>query len=166
MSDFLTALDSVNTQVSIQTLNPGGLFQVAAWPDKVASVADIVDAAGALSIMEIAPGRYLLETDKERQTELHEKLQGQLPQTLGTVTDLSCARTCFTVSGHGAAAVMAKGLPLDLHLEAFPVGKVLQSAIHEIAVVVRRTQADQFDVFVYKSFADSLLHWLHQAAGQ
>jgi len=53
-----------------------------------------------------------------------------------------------------------------LHLEAFPVGKVLQSAIHEIAVVVRRTQADQFDVFVYKSFADSLLHWLHQAAGQ
>ena len=83
MSDFLTALDSVNTQVSIQTLNPGGLFQVAAWPDKVASVADIVDAAGALSIMEIAPGRYLLETDKERQTELHEKLQGQLPQTSG-----------------------------------------------------------------------------------
>jgi heterotetrameric sarcosine oxidase gamma subunit len=40
---------------------------------------------------------------------------------------------------------------------------VIQGAIHEIAVVVRRVEETVFDLYVYHSFAESLSHWLVQA---
>jgi heterotetrameric sarcosine oxidase gamma subunit len=163
MSDFLAVLDNPATTLSIEERPLSGLFQVCAWPVTQQEVSAIVGQLSPEAALDIAPGRYLLESNKDTKDKLLSQLQEQIPATIGSVTDLSDARTCFRVSGDAAALLMAKGLPLDMHSSAFPVGRVIQGAIHEIAVVVRRVEETVFDLYVYHSFAESLSHWLVQA---
>jgi sarcosine oxidase subunit gamma len=154
------------------------LVQIAAWPDSAEQVTDTVasllrcappqgpagssgDAEGA--ILAIAPGRLLAES---RDPRLAERLAEQIGPDLGAVTDLSHARIAIRVSGAKAAWVLAKGLALDLHPQAFPPMKVAQAAIHEVGVIVRRLSADSFDLYVYRGFALSFWEWLTEAAAE
>lgn len=154
------------------------LVQVAAWPETAERVEGIVasligcappqdpcgssgDADGA--ILTIAPGRWLAES---RDPRLAQQLAGQIPPSLGAVTDLGHARVAIRVAGPKAAWVLAKGLALDLHPAAFPPMTVAQSAIHEVGVVVRRLSQDSFDLYVYRGFALSFWDWLTEAAAE
>lgn len=164
------------------------LVQVAAWPDTVEAVTDTVasllrcappqppsgssgDAEGA--ILAVAPGRLLVES---RDARLAARLAEQIGPDLGAVTDLSHARIAIRVAGPRAAWVLAKGLALDLHPQAFPPMKVAQSAVHEVGVILRRLSADKlggdklggdsFDLYVYRGFALSFWEWLTEAAAE
>lgn len=159
------------------------LVQVAAWPGTVEAVTDTVasllrcappqlpagssgDAEGA--ILAVAPGRLLVES---RDPRLAQRLAEQIGPDLGAVTDLSHARIAVRVAGPRAAWVLAKGLALDLHPEAFPPMKVAQSAVHEVGVILRRLAPDKlggdsFDLYVYRGFALSFWEWLTEAAAE
>ncbi|WP_193369100.1 sarcosine oxidase subunit gamma [Pelagibius marinus] len=159
------------------------LVQVAAWPETAEQVEGILasligcappqgpagssgDAGGA--ILALSPGRWLVESGDPR---LAARLGEQIPPALGAVADLSHARIAIRVSGPKAAWVLAKGLALDLHPQAFPPMKVAQSAVHEVGVVVRRLSADKlggdsFDLYVYRGFALSFWDWLTEAAAE
>lgn len=159
------------------------LAQVAAWPETAEAVTDTVasllrsappqgpagssgDAEGA--ILAIAPGRLLVES---RDPRLAERLAEQIGPQLGAVTDLSHARVAIRIAGPKAAWVLAKGLAIDLHPEAFPPMKVAQAAIHEVGVIVRRLGVQEptsgsFDLYVYRGFALSFWEWLTEAAAE
>ena len=154
------------------------LVQVASWPGTRDQVSDTVasllrcappqgsagssgDAEGA--ILALAPGRLLVES---RDPRLAQRLAEQIGAALGAVTDLSHARIAIRVSGPKAAWVLAKGLALDLHPQAFPPLRVAQSAIHDVGVIVRRLSADSFDLYVYRGFALSFWEWLTEAAAE
>jgi len=72
--------------------------------------------------------------------------------------------------------VLAKGLALDLHPQAFPPLRVAQSAVHGVGVIVRRLSPDKhgadklggdsFDLYVYRGFALSFWEWLTAAAAE
>jgi sarcosine oxidase subunit gamma len=159
------------------------LVQVAAWPETAEAVTDTVasllrcappqgpagssgDAEGA--ILALAPGRLMVES---RDPRLAQRLAEQIGSALGAVTDLSHARIAIRVSGPKAAWVLAKGLALDLHPQAFPPLRVAQSAVHGVGVIVRRLSADKhggdsFDLYVYRGFALSFWEWLTAAAAE
>ena len=179
MSDFLPTLTATTASVTVMERPCGGFFQIAAWPETlpavVTALSDITDlpvttAPGGsvydseLCVMAVAPGRFLLQCAAGQRGACLSALQASITDDLGAVTDLSDARSCFRLSGEAAALVLAKGMPLDLHASSFPVGKVVQSAIHEIAVVVRRARHNEFDIYGYRSFAQDLLHWLTVAS--
>jgi sarcosine oxidase subunit gamma len=192
MSDAISPLKGHAEPRSVGRGEPGvelierklvSLVQVAAWPGTAELVEGIVasltgcappqgpsgssgDAEGA--ILAIAPGRWLVES---RDPRLAQRLAGQIGPDLGAVTDLSHARVAIRVSGPKASWVLAKGLALDLHPNAFPSLKVAQSAIHEVGVVVRRLSpdnpgGDSFDLYVYRGFALSFWDWLTEAAAE
>jgi sarcosine oxidase subunit gamma len=154
------------------------LVQVAAWPDTVEQVTDLVasltrcappqgpsGSSGAAegAILALAPGRLLVES---RDPRLAVQLAEQIGPDLGAVTDLGHARIAIRISGQKAAWVLAKGLALDLDPAVFPPLKVALSAIHEVGVVVRRLSADSFDLYVYRGFALSFWDWLTEAAAE
>lgn len=159
------------------------LVQVAAWPDTVEQVTDIVASLAGCAppqgpsgssggpegaILAIAPGRLLVES---RDPRLAERLAGQVGPALGAVTDLSHARIAIRISGPKAAWILAKGMALDFHPQAFPAMKVAQCAIHEVGLVVRRLSAQEptggsFDLYVYRGFALSFWEWLTEAAAE
>ncbi len=154
------------------------LVQVCAWPGTVDRVAGVIasvagcpvapnqggsSAGGGAAILNLAPGRWLVDADDPR---LARHLAERIDADLGTVTDLGHARVVVSVAGPKAGWVLSKGLPLDLDPAAEPPLDVAQSAIDGIAVIVRRRAADRFDLYVYRGFALSLWSWLTDAAAE
>jgi methylglutamate dehydrogenase subunit D len=83
---------------------------------------------------------------------------------IGALTVLSHSRSCITVEGEGVRALLAKGIPLDFHPEAFRVGQFAQTGLHHTPILVLRQSEDRYEIFALRSFALSLWEWLADAA--
>ena len=85
----------------------------------------------------------------------------------GALFDVSASRVAFTVGGEHAAAVLAKGCPLDFHPRAFPAGQCAQSVLgHVNALICRPETAPAFTVMVPRSFAREVWRALCLSAAQ
>lgn len=87
-----------------------------------------------------------------------------VPGLIGAVTDLSHGRTAIRVAGPKSEWVLAKLFAVDLSAKSFPVGAGLSTKHHEIFAQIQRTGADQFDLYVFRSFARSFWHTLTRAS--
>ncbi len=113
-----------------------------------------------LSIYALGSGRYLVESPS---TDLQDKLSKAISSEIGSVTDLYSARTVLTISGPDVETVLAKGIAIDFHQQAFPVGTVAQTSVHHMPVMIVRLTDDQFRLFAFSTYAESTLHWLETA---
>jgi heterotetrameric sarcosine oxidase gamma subunit len=77
--------------------------------------------------------------------------------------DLSHARVCINLKGAAAAAVLAKGTPLDLRPHRFPQGHCARTWCAGFTVVLDRV-TDGIDVYVDSSLAAAFWDWLVDAA--
>ena len=89
--------------------------------------------------------------------------------TAGThalAVDVSDARVVFRVSGAKARQVLAKGAPVDLHPDVFDVGDFRRTRLGLIAAafVLVDDAPDTFEIVCFRSYAEYLWHWLHDAA--
>jgi methylglutamate dehydrogenase subunit D len=162
---------------TLRELVPASIVQVQAWPDTLAAVDSVVSgllgvaspAIGNIAgneettVAAIAPGRFLIRSQADG---IAERLAGGLPASDGTVTDLSHGRTILRLEGDAAGAILAKCVALDLDPAIFPPGRVAQTAIHHIDVVLLRSSASRFDLWVLRSFAEALAEWLLDASAE
>ena len=133
------------------------LWQVAAWPDTLDSVAeDIARAAGAPS----APGPChaitgkkgsLLRIDPLRWWLVGLQAPGLVADT-GVSLDLSHSRTHIRITGNDAVVLLNRFLPLDLRAQAFPGGSVASSFIHHVGVTLWHSD-NGYELFVPRGFA-------------
>lgn len=93
-------------------------------------------------------------------TQLKTALNGQHV----AVVDVSSGYTTLSITGAGAAGLIARGCPLDLHPKAFAVGACAQTHIAKSAALIRPLQSDAFEVVVRRSFARYLVDWLCAAS--
>lgn len=164
--------------VMLQERLPACLLQVSAWPETLDAVESVITSVTGCAVaqrpggsshnarsavLNIGPGRYLLDSSD---ADLPAKLAEQIDPARGSLADLTHGRIAIRIAGPQAVQVLAKGLAIDLHTEAFPPMQVVQSAIHEIAVVARRLTDDSFDLYVYRGFALSLWEWLTDASSE
>jgi heterotetrameric sarcosine oxidase gamma subunit len=164
--------------VTLRERRPASMVQVAGWPSAAGALtARLREVTGVapppagktasgddLTLLWTAPGRWLAAS--ETRADLAETLSAAVGADIGTVSDLGHARCVFRLLGPMAPSVLAKGLPIDLHLNAFPVDGVVQGSIHHMGVLVHRVAADAFDLYVFRGFAVSLLEWLTDAAAE
>jgi sarcosine oxidase subunit gamma len=74
--------------------------------------------------------------------------------------------TTLELRGPGAADLLARGCPLDLHARAFPAGSLAQSHIAKANVTLLCLRAgEHYEVTVRRSFAGYLYDWMRAAAG-
>lgn len=97
-----------------------------------------------------APGKLLIADDAEG---LADSLYERIPASTGSVTDLSHGRVIFRISGPKAGWVLPKFFAIDFSVQAFPVGRGIATAHHDVFALIQRTSADQFDLYVFRSFA-------------
>ncbi|MBL8583365.1 MAG: sarcosine oxidase subunit gamma family protein [Rhizobiaceae bacterium] len=155
---------------------PGSIVQLAVWSGQerpaLAVMLDVTgmrlpDGAGSGSAREdiaafgFAPGRFLLVSEAEG---LADRLRAALSEELGTVTDLSHGRTAFRIAGAKAEWVLAKLFAIDFALAAFPTGAGRSTSHHDIFAQIQRSGPEQFDLYVFRSFARSFWHTLCRAA--
>jgi len=164
--------------IVLQERLPTCLVQVGAWPETEDAVTSVIASVAGCAVsqrpagsshdertavLHLGAGRYLVES---RDGGLAAALAEQIDVERGCLVDLGHGRVVLRVAGHEASRLLAKGLAIDLDPAAFAPLQVAQSAIHEIGVIVRRLDAETFDLYVYRGFALSLWQWLTDAAAE
>lgn len=157
--------------VTLSELQPGSIVQLAAWPGAEAAMIAIIRQATGLELSErpgggtaggaadetkaafgFAPGKFLAMNQDEG---LAQTLAKEVHPETGTVTDLSHGRTAIRVAGPRAEWVLAKFFAIDFSEPAFPAGSGLSTVHHDIFAQIQRSGPDQFDLYVFRSFARS-----------
>lgn len=92
------------------------------------------------------------------------RLARELPAAAGTVTMLSAGRVRLRITGLKARDVLAKGISLDLHPAVFQVGRGAQTGLHHTGVFLERVGDDSYEIYVQRSYAESIWEWLIDAA--
>lgn len=79
------------------------------------------------------------------------------------VTDQSDGWTVLAISGAGVADVLARWVPLDLRLAAFPVGRAVRTQLNHMNVVILRVGDHAFEIMVFRSMARTAWHEVETA---
>jgi sarcosine oxidase subunit gamma len=172
--------------VTLAEIRGRQLIQVSAWPDSFAALSDLLrdrilcplpekpgtaTSGGGVTALWTQPGTALLVTDH---VPLLERLDGQIPAALGSLTELTAARTIINLSGPAAAWTLAKIVAVDLDPEAAVPGSCFTTGAHDLALLIhvkeaqekagKGTDARSFDIYVMRSFALSFWEGLCEAA--
>lgn len=153
--------------VILSETRPGSILQLAAWPGEEKRLIEIIrkvtgltlpdgagggTSSGARAVFGFAPGKFTVVDEAEG---LAAAFAGVITPAIGTLTDLSHGRTAIRIAGPKAEWVMAKFFAIDFALPAFPLGAGRSTNHHDIFAQIQRTGADQFDIYVFRSFARS-----------
>ena len=79
------------------------------------------------------------------------------------VLDLSGSRRCLTLRHADLPEVAPLVLPGDLRPRRWPVGAVVQTGLHGVAVLAHRTGPETLDILVPATWADSVEAYLRVA---
>ncbi|MER9679342.1 sarcosine oxidase subunit gamma [Mesorhizobium sp. M0184] len=154
-------------EIILSETRPGSILQLAAWPGEekklMAGIHTVTGLAlpdgagggvtnGARSVFGFAPGKFTVVDEAEG---LAPAFADVVTSAIGTVTDLSHGRTAIRIAGPKAEWVLAKFFAIDFALPAFPIGAGRSTMHHDIFAQIQRTGADQFDIYVFRSFARS-----------
>ncbi len=136
---------------------------VLAAPGHAAGAAGILLANGEFEARFCGPGEWLVLS------EVHapETLAAELSVRLGDVAhviDQSHGRVVLTLSGPDAARILANGIAIDLHPDAFPAGQAANARCNHLPVNLARTGEAGFDLVVTRSFAEALVEELKAMA--
>ncbi|HLY57641.1 MAG TPA: sarcosine oxidase subunit gamma family protein [Stellaceae bacterium] len=120
----------------------------------------------SLSAIGTGPGRWLLVGEADAPDALRQRLTAET-EGLAAVADLSDALPMLRLSGSSARAVLAKGLPIDLHPRCFGPGDVASSVVALIPVHLwQLDEVPTYDVAVPRSMAGSFAVWLAESAAE
>jgi sarcosine oxidase subunit gamma len=122
--------------------------------------------SGTISCAWAGAGQWLFIGENEDpfsfESTIREKLTG-----LAAVTNQSDGRTVIRASGPRLRAMLAKGVPIDLHARSFKSGDVAMTVIGHIAVHLSLlNEASTCELVVFRSYASSLWNWLVDAGAE
>jgi len=120
----------------------------------------------SVSFIGYGPGQWLAVSEafagEALARELGERLRG-----LASISDQSGGRTVLRVSGPYAHAVLAKGLPIDLHPRAFETGSAATSTISLMGVQIWQVDdTPTYELAIFRSVSASFWRWLTASAGE
>ena len=92
-------------------------------------------------------------------------LIGVVPPAMegAALTDQSDGWSVLSLTGAAAVDVLARLLPIDLRLAAFPVGQVLRTQLNHMNAIVLRLDDAAFQIMVFRSMARTAWHEMEDA---
>ena len=105
------------------------------------------------------PDQYFVTGEGALYHEVRAALHG-----IASVSDQSHGRIIIRITGPKARAVLAKGTPVDLYPDEFPVGKSAMTQMAHVGVHLTRVGADAYDLSVFRGFSESFWEWLTEQA--
>jgi len=126
--------------------------------------ANTTTSGGGVTALWLGPNEWLLTAAPGLESDLAQRLREALQGVHAAVVDVTEASTVIRLSGPRARDVLAKGCPLDLHPRVFSEGRVAQSLVGPVDVILHQTAPDAYDLYVRRSFAPYLWQWLEDAA--
>lgn len=156
---------SIGTSVVVAEIPLGHLMQLAGWDGfdgaLSATLANTTlvpphDMQGSMrqnqtTLWRIAPDRVLIGS--EQPLDLRDLTT--LIDIVGL--DLSHARVKLRIDGDGATDLLARLVPVDVSLKAFPVDTFVQTSMHHVGVLIDRVSETQFDILVPRNWSRAIL---------
>jgi len=97
-------------------------------------------------------------------------LEGSLKTILGnsaSIVDLTDARVVLRIEGPSTRALLAKGLPIDLHSRVFTPGDTAMTQLAHIAIQLWQVdEKPAFDLVTPRATARDVFHWLTISAAE
>ena len=120
----------------------------------------------AVSFVGYGPGQWLAMSESLANEALARDLAQRL-RGLASISDQHGGRAVLRLSGREARAVLAKGLPIDLHPRAFGPGSAATSTISLMGVQIWQVDdAPTYDLAFFRSVSASFWRWLTASAGE
>jgi sarcosine oxidase subunit gamma len=114
-------------------------------------------------VMWLAPDEWLIIVASGTEFEVEQKLRSYLTGHFA-VSDISGAQTLLELSGKDIIGLMKKSTGYDLHLESFPIGKVIGTTFAKTGAHILRVSEDKFQLIVRRSFSDYVWLWIQQSS--
>jgi methylglutamate dehydrogenase subunit D len=125
-----------------------------------------VAQGSSVSFVGYGPGQWLAVSESLADDALARDLAQRLCG-LASISDQHGGRAVLRLSGPGARAVLAKGLPIDLHPRAFGPGSAATSTISLMGVQIWQVDdAPTYDLAFFRSVSASFWHWLTASAAE
>ncbi|WP_293761649.1 sarcosine oxidase subunit gamma family protein [uncultured Paraglaciecola sp.] len=115
------------------------------------------------TIMWLSPDEWLLIVEGGSEAAVEDKLRQSLSGHFA-VSDISGAQTMLEISGKDCLQLLQKSIGYDLHLDSFPINKVIGTALAKSSAHIRRTGEQDFQLIIRRSFADYVWLWLQQSS--
>jgi methylglutamate dehydrogenase subunit D len=122
--------------VTLSVVHPVILSMVIARKSKSKTVLKALEAMIGATIMAAGPDQYFVEGVH------HAEIKKRLADSC-SVIDQSHGRVVIQIAGPKARAVLAKGTPVDLHADQFPIGKSAMTQMAHVGVHITRTGNDE-----------------------
>jgi sarcosine oxidase subunit gamma len=120
-------------------------------------------AIGGVTVIGTGPFSWLITREGAAHA-LAEELGARLRE-LAAVTDQTDGYAVVEVRGPRVYDALAKGVTIDLHPSAFGTGDAAVTSIaHMGSIIWQPDPAPVFCIAVFRSMADSLLHWLEASS--
>jgi sarcosine oxidase subunit gamma len=119
---------------------------------------------GSVTFAGTAPDQWIASAEGAEAANFAARVRGRIG-LFAAVSDQSDARLVLRLSGPKVRAVLAKGVPLDLHPKAFRPGDVATTQVAYIGVQLDRID-ETFQITAPRSMAGSFWSWLAASAAE
>jgi sarcosine oxidase subunit gamma len=121
---------------------------------------------GARAALMLGPDEWLLSgpEDDPWWEDFRTRAEAALGEGRGAVFEVSHQYAALIVEGVHVTALLNAGCPLDLDLQAFPVGRASRSLFGKIPILLWREAEQRFSVMVGRSLAEAFAGLLRAAA--
>jgi len=121
-------------------------------------------SAGERHALWLGPDEWLLLAPALEGDGLGAALEAAMEGLPHSLVEVGQRQTAILAAGPKATALLNVGCPLDLDLEAFPIGMCTRTLLAKTEVVLWRTGPESFHIEVWRSFAVYAWRFL-EAAG-
>ena len=142
--------------ITLQVLHPMSIVTVIAQAGQGAAVAQALEGHSA---QWAGPDQYFVTAGGRGEGALYRELKARLAG-LASVSDQSHGRVIIRIAGPRVRAVLAKGTPVDLHPDEFPIGKSALTQMAHVGVHLTRVGEDAYDLSVFRGFSESFWEWI------
>ena len=144
---------------------PGAFASVLGLELPTAAGRSAAAADGTVHALWTGPGDWLITCPDASRLSLESGLRTVLEGMSGALTDVGHGFVVVNLSGPAAVDVLAQGCGLDLDPSVFTDGACAMTAMARMRVVIHRLpRGGGYDVYVARSYAESLWHFLTMAA--
>ncbi|MDO6561920.1 sarcosine oxidase subunit gamma family protein [Amphritea sp. 1_MG-2023] len=119
--------------------------------------------SGNYSIRWMSPDEWLILVPGLETFEIETKFRDAMPGHYSLVNS-SGGSTVLELSGDNAVTLLQKATSVDLHLNSFPVGKVVSTLFAKSTATIRRIDEQRFELVIRRSFSDYIWLWIQDAS--
>jgi sarcosine oxidase subunit gamma len=149
--------------VAFRVRHPLSILTVIARKGQSAAVTQGLATLKGAAVQWAGPDQYFVLAEGRGEGALYREVKAMLDGQ-ASVSDQSHGRVLIRVAGAKARAVLAKGTPVDLHPDAFPVAKSAMTQMAHVGVHLTRVAEDTYDLSVFRGFAESFWEWITEQA--